>query len=93
MMIDPFFHFCLDDTVVPLSTSGDKGPGREDVQVQKPSTDVGEIIFHKGGMINVSLASRRGGAIDCTDLCGLLSDCLQDIRFAILAKLHLFAYD
>jgi hypothetical protein len=62
--------------VVPPSISGDKGPGHEEVQVQKPSCDVGEIIFHEGGMINVALTSRHRGAIERNDLCGLLSDCL-----------------
>jgi hypothetical protein len=79
--------------VVPPSTGGYKGPGREDVQVQTPSIDVGEIIFREGGMINVALTSRHGGAIEHDDLCGLLSDCLQDVRFTILAMLCLFAYD
>jgi hypothetical protein len=88
--VNPFcFH--LDDTVLPPSTAGDKGPGCEDVQVQKPSSDVGEIIVHEGGMINVALTSRREGAIEHDDICGLLSDCLQDVRFAILVMLRLFA--
>jgi hypothetical protein len=89
-MVNPFcFH--LDDTVLPWSTSGYKGLGCDDVQVQKPSTVVGEIIIHEGGMINVALTSRHRGAIERDDLCGLLSDCLQDVRFAILVMLRLFA--
>jgi hypothetical protein len=77
--------------VLPPSTGGDKGPRREDVQVQKPSTDVGETIVCEGGMINVALTSRHRWAIEHNDLCGLLSDCLQDVRFAILMMLRLFA--
>jgi hypothetical protein len=77
--------------VVPPPTGGDKGTGHEDVCVQKPLIDVGEIIICEGGMIDVVLVSRRGGAIERNDLCGLLTDCLQDVRFAILVVLHLFA--
>jgi hypothetical protein len=77
--------------LVPRPTGGDKGSGREDVCVQKPSIDVEEIIIHEVGMIDVALASRRGGAIERNDLCGLLTDCLQDVRFTILAVLCLFA--
>jgi hypothetical protein len=67
--------------VVPPPTSGDKRPECEDVCVQKPSIAIGEIIVREGGMIDVALASRCKGAIDC----------LQDVRFAILAVLRLFA--
>jgi hypothetical protein len=59
--------------------------------MSKPLTDVGEINVHEGGMINVVLTSRRRGAIEHDDLCGLLSDCLQDVRFTILAMIRLFA--
>jgi hypothetical protein len=61
------------------------------VQLQKHLTNVGEMNVCEGGMINVAPISRHGGAIECDDLCHLLSDCLQDVRFAILAMLHLFA--
>jgi hypothetical protein len=57
----------------------------------KPLTDVGEINVHEGSMINVELTSRRRGAIEHDNLCGLLSDFLQDVRFAILAMIRLFA--
>jgi hypothetical protein len=39
----------------------------------------------------VALASRHGGAIERNDLCGVLIDCLRDVRFIVLAKLYLFA--
>jgi hypothetical protein len=62
--------------VVPPSTGGDKGTGREDVHMQNSSIVVGEIIIHEGGMIDVALTSRYGGAIERNNLCGLLSGCL-----------------
>jgi hypothetical protein len=77
--------------VVPPPTSGYKGPRREDGRVQKPSIDAEEIFVRKGGMIDVALALRCGGAIERNDLCGLLTDCLQDVRFTILVVLCLFA--
>jgi hypothetical protein len=72
-------------------SSGDKGPVSEDVRVQKPSIDVGEIIVREGGMIDVALASRHGGDIERNNLCGLLTDWLQDVTFTILTMLCLFA--
>jgi hypothetical protein len=77
--------------VVPPPTGGDKGSGHEDVHVQKPSIDVEEIIVHEGGMIDVVLASRHRGAIERNDLCCLLTDCLQEVRFTILAVLRLLS--
>jgi hypothetical protein len=62
------------------------------LQVQKPSSDVREIIFCEGGMINVALTSRCRGAIECDDLCVFLSDCLQDVIFTILVMLRLFIF-
>jgi hypothetical protein len=37
------------------------------------------------------LASRHGGAIERNDLCCLLTDCLQEVRFTILAVLRLLS--
>jgi hypothetical protein len=42
-------------------------------------------------MIDVALASRHRGAIERNDLCDLLTDFLEDVRFAIFAVLCLFA--
>jgi hypothetical protein len=85
------FHFCLDDTVVHPPTGGDKGPGREDARVQKPTIDVEEIFICERDVIDVALASRHGGAIERNDLCGLLTDRLEDVRLAILTVLPLLA--
>jgi hypothetical protein len=42
-------------------------------------------------VIDVALASRHKGAIEHDDLCGVLTDCLQDVIFTVLAMLYLFA--
>jgi hypothetical protein len=41
--------------------------------------------------MDVALALRCEGAIKHNNLFGFLADCLQDVRFAILAVLRLFA--
>jgi hypothetical protein len=38
---------------------------------------------------DVALASRRGGAIEHNNLCGVLSDCPQDVRLGVLTMLSL----
>jgi hypothetical protein len=75
--------------VVPPPIGGGKGSGRADVDVKKSLTDGEEIIVHVGRVIDVALASRRGGAIECNHLCGVLSDCRQDVRLGVLAMLCL----
>jgi hypothetical protein len=75
--------------VVPLPIGGGKGSGCEDVCVEKSLTDAEEIIVCEGGMIDVGLGLWRGGAIECNNLCGVLSDCLQDVRLGVLAMLCL----
>jgi hypothetical protein len=63
----------------------------QDVHTGKLLIASDEIIARGDGMIDVALASRRGGAIERDDLCGVLTDCLQDVRFAVLVILYLFA--
>jgi hypothetical protein len=50
-----------------------------------------EIVTRGDGVIDVALASRHKGAIERDDLCGVLTDCLQDVIFTVLAMLYLFA--
>jgi hypothetical protein len=44
--------------------------------IQKSLIACNDIIAHRDGVIDVALASRRGGAIEHDDLCGVLTDCL-----------------
>jgi hypothetical protein len=88
-MVYSFFCLCLVDPMVPPSIGGGKGSGREGVRVKKYLTDAEEIIACEGGVIDVVLASRHGGAIEHNNLCGVLSDCQQDVRFGVLAMLSL----
>jgi hypothetical protein len=59
-------------------------PEPQDVLVEKTLIPFDEIVAREGGVINVALASRRGGTIEHDDRCGILSDCLQDVSFAAL---------
>jgi hypothetical protein len=42
-------------------------------------------------VLDVALASGCGGAINRDVVCGLLTECLEDVSFAILAMLYSFA--
>jgi hypothetical protein len=77
--------------VVPSPTDGNRASKHQDVHTEKVLIASDEIIARGDGVIDVALASRRGGAIERDDLCGVPTDCLQDVRFDILAKLYLFA--
>jgi hypothetical protein len=76
--------------VLPPPTDGDGTSERQDVHIEKLLIASDEIIACGDGVIDVALASRRGGAIEHDDLCGVLTDCVQDVRFAVLAMLYLF---
>jgi hypothetical protein len=78
---------------VPLHIGDDKMPEPQDIPAKKVLISSNEIIAHRGGVIDVALTSRRGGAIERDDLCGILADCLQDVSFAsaVLAMLY-FCY-
>jgi hypothetical protein len=77
--------------VVRLPTDGAGMSERQDVHTKKLLIASDEIIARGDVMIDVALASRHGGAIEHDDLCGVLSDWLQDVRFVVLAILYLFA--
>jgi hypothetical protein len=84
------FLFHLDVTVVPSFTGGGKGFGGEDVHLQVPLIDVEGIATHESGMIDVALALRREGVFDLNAVCDLLTEYLEDVRFAIFVMLWLF---
>jgi hypothetical protein len=42
-------------------------------------------------VLDIALVSRRGGTINHDAVCGLLTECLQDVSFAVLAMSNLFA--
>jgi hypothetical protein len=76
--------------VVPPPTDGNGTSEHQDVHTKKLLIASDEITARGDGVIDVALASRRGGAIERDDLSDVPNDCLQDVRFAILVMLHLF---
>jgi hypothetical protein len=62
--------------MVPPPDDGDKVLEPQDVLAEKTLIPFDKIVAREGGMINVALASWRGGAIECNDLCSVLSNCL-----------------
>jgi hypothetical protein len=83
-IITNFSCVCLGVAVVPPPSDGDKVSEPQDVPVEKSLIPSDEIVSREGGVVNVALASRRGGTIEHDDLCGVLSNCLQDVGFAAL---------
>jgi nitrous oxidase accessory protein NosD len=86
------FRFCLGLTVVHSSIGASKGSGGEDVRLQEPLIVVEGIVVHESGMIDVALTSRHEGVIDRDIVCSLLTECLQDVRFAVVVMLCLFTF-
>jgi hypothetical protein len=77
--------------VVPPPTDGDGTSEHPDVHTEKLLIASDEIVTRGDGVIDMALALRRGGVIECDDLYGVLTDCWQDVRFSILVMLYLFA--
>jgi hypothetical protein len=75
-IITNFSCVCLGVAVVPPPSDGDKVSEPQDVPVEKSLIPSDEIVSREGGVVNVALASRRGGTIEHDDLCGVLSNCL-----------------
>jgi hypothetical protein len=67
----------------PLPVVSVEGSGHRGACVDRPLVDVGGIIVHEGGVVDVVLASRHGGAVERDELCGVLTDCLQDVKFTV----------
>jgi hypothetical protein len=42
-------------------------------------------------MLDIALVSQRRGTIDHDAICGWLTECLQDVSFAIVTMSYLFA--
>jgi hypothetical protein len=83
--------------MVASSVSTDKGSGGKDVHPTEPplvrvqSADAEDALAHEISMLDVALALGRGRAINCVAICGLLTECLEDVSFAILTMLYSFA--
>jgi hypothetical protein len=75
---------------VPSRIGSDKMPGPQDVHVEKVLIASDEIVTRGGGVIDVALTSRHECAIECDDLCYVLTDCLQDVSFASAVLCLLF---
>jgi hypothetical protein len=71
--------------------------GGEDVHTtespssREPPIEVEAALTHETGVLDIALASGRGGTINRNVVCGFLTECLQDLSFAILTMFYLFA--
>jgi hypothetical protein len=67
-----------------------EGSGHRDARVDRRLVDVEGIIIREGGVVDVALASRRRGAVERAELCGVRTDCLQDVKFIVPVLFYLF---
>jgi hypothetical protein len=82
-MFDIFFlFFCLDVMVVPSPGHGSRALEPRGVLVKSVVTS-DDIVVREGGMMDVGLSLRRRSAIEHGNLCSVITDCLQDVCFAV----------
>jgi hypothetical protein len=79
-----FLVFCLDAMLIPPPNDGDEVPETQGALAKNVFIASDDIVARKGGVIDVALASRCGVVVQCEDLCGVLSDCLQYVSFVPL---------
>jgi hypothetical protein len=83
--------------MVALSVGTNKCSGGKNVRptksplLREPSADAKDALAHKTSVMDVVLASRRRGGINHDVVCGLLTECLEDVSFTILTMLYSFA--
>jgi hypothetical protein len=91
------FHFVVAKTVAAPSAGAAKDLGGEDVRTtespssREPPIEVEAALTRETSMLDIALASGRGGSISHEAVCGLLTECLQDVSFAILTMSYLFS--
>jgi hypothetical protein len=59
--------------------------------LREPSTDIEHALNHETSVLDIALDSGHGEAINRDAVCGLLTECLQDISSAIVMIPYLFA--
>jgi hypothetical protein len=59
--------------------------------LREPSVDIEDALAHETSALDIALAAGCGGVINRDAVCGVLTECLQDVSSAILAMLYLFA--
>jgi hypothetical protein len=77
----PFLVFCLDAVLIPPPNDGDEVPETQSALAKNVFIASDDIVAREGGVIDMALASRRGGVVHREDLCVVLTDCLQDVSF------------
>jgi hypothetical protein len=85
-----FFIFYLDDVAVPPPSGGEKAIDTRDHASEECTICSDDIVPHGEGVVDVTLSSRHGGAIEREYHCGVLSDCLHDVSFALTTLLGIY---
>jgi hypothetical protein len=91
------FHFPIGKVVVAPAVGTGKGCGGREVRLdeclllQEPLDGVEDALTRKISVLDIALASRHRGAINYDAVCGLLTECLQDVSSTIFAVFCLFA--
>jgi hypothetical protein len=90
--------FHVGKAMIASSASASKGSGGKDVCLAEPppllgepSPDVEDTLARVTGVLDIVLTSGHGGAVSRNAVCGLLTECLQDVSCAIHVMLCLFA--
>jgi hypothetical protein len=92
------FLFVTAKMIAALSASAAKDLGVEDVHTtespssREPPIEIEAALTRETSMLDIALALGRRGTINHDAVCGLLTECLQDVSFAILAMSYLFAH-
>jgi hypothetical protein len=58
---------------------------------REPPAETEGLATHEASMLDIAVASRRRGTITQDAVCGLLTECLQDVSSTILVMPYLFA--
>jgi hypothetical protein len=70
---------------IALPAGGSKGSGGEDVRLTeppllgKPSPDIEGALVRITDVLDIALTLRHRGAVSRDSICGLLTECLQDV--------------
>jgi hypothetical protein len=62
------------------------------VFVLKPTIEVEAALTRETSMQDLALALGHGGTINRDVVCGLLTECLQDVSYAVLVMSYLFVH-
>jgi hypothetical protein len=90
-------RFHTGKAMVASSVGASKGFAGKDIRLTnppllgEPSPDAMDTLARGTGVLDIALASGRGGAISRDALCSLLSECLQDVSSFNFVMFCLFA--